>query len=76
MEPINWNSNMKENLLIVDDEKNIRISLKGLLDDEGYGVDCAETGEECLEKVAQKTYDLILLDVWLPGLMGWKCWKG
>jgi two-component system, NtrC family, nitrogen regulation response regulator NtrX len=61
---------MKESLLIVDDEKNLRISLKGILDDEGFSVDCAESGEECLEKVTQKTYDLIFLDVWLPGIDG------
>ncbi len=61
---------MKESLLIVDDEKNLRISLKGILDDEGYSVDCAESGEECLEKVTQKTYDLLFLDVWLPGIDG------
>ena len=65
-----WNGIMKENLLIVDDEKNLRISLKGILDDEGYRVDCAESGEECLDLITQKTFDLIFLDVWLPGIDG------
>lgn len=61
---------MKEKLLIVDDEKNLRISLQGILEDEGYLVDSAESGEIGLEKAARETYDLIFLDVWLPGIDG------
>lgn len=61
---------MKERILIVDDEKNLRISLKGILEDEGYQVESAETGEECLEMAARESHDLIFLDVWLPGIDG------
>ena len=59
-----------EEILIVDDEKNIRSSLEGILKDEGYRVRGAPTGEELLKQVAQTTPDLVILDVWLPGMDG------
>jgi len=61
---------VKQRLLVVDDEAAVRSSLCGILEDEGYRVDAAATGEECLERVQPTLYDLILLDVWLPGLDG------
>jgi len=61
---------MPASILIVDDERGIRESLGALLRDEGYEVDAATSGEECLERVAQRTFDLILLDVWLPKMDG------
>ncbi len=61
---------MKNNILIVDDEKNIRSSLKGVLEDEGFATDAVATGEACLEAILKKNYELILLDVWLPGMDG------
>jgi two-component system nitrogen regulation response regulator NtrX len=57
-------------ILIVDDEAGVRASLGGVLRDEGYAVDTTESGEACLELVNQRTYDLILLDIWLPGMDG------
>jgi two-component system nitrogen regulation response regulator NtrX len=57
-------------ILIVDDEAGVRSSLAAVLRDEGYAVDTAESGEACLERTAQETPDLILLDIWLPGLDG------
>jgi two-component system nitrogen regulation response regulator NtrX len=57
-------------ILIVDDEAGIRKSLSGVLEDEGYEVDSAGSGEECLERVAADFFDLVLLDVWLPGIDG------
>ena len=57
-------------ILIVDDEAGVRSSLGGVLRDEGYVVDTAESGEGCLEQVALRPYDLILLDIWLPGMDG------
>ena len=58
------------NILIVDDEAGIRDSLSGALTDEGYSVSAVESGEACLELVGQSPFDVILLDVWLPGVDG------
>jgi two-component system nitrogen regulation response regulator NtrX len=59
-----------EEILIVDDEKNIRSSLEGILKDEGYRVRGVPTGEDLLKQVAQEVPDLVILDVWLPGMDG------
>src|SRR5213080_2307124 len=57
-------------ILIVDDEPGIRQSLKGVFEDEGFATEAVASGEECLEKFAEGTYDLVLLDIWLPGADG------
>ncbi len=57
-------------ILIVDDESTIRQSLQGVLEDEGYQVSVAESGEQCVEILRKSAFDLILLDVWLPGVDG------
>ncbi len=57
-------------ILVVDDEPGVRSSLSGVLRDEGYDVDAAASGEECLDRAALGTYDVIVLDVWLPGVDG------
>ena len=57
-------------ILIVDDEAGVRASLGGVLRDEGYSVDAVDSGEACLDRVVQRPYDVVLLDVWLPGLDG------
>jgi two-component system nitrogen regulation response regulator NtrX len=57
-------------ILIVDDEPRIRHSLKGVFDDEGFTAEAVASGEECLQKIEQSAYDLILLDIWLPGIDG------
>jgi len=59
-----------ERVLIVDDEKNIVTSLKGILSDEGYDVLTATDGLEALEKIQLDPPDLVLLDIWLPGMDG------
>lgn len=61
---------MKNTILIVDDEKNIRSSLKGVLEDEGFRTEVVANGEACLEAIQKKEYDLVLLDVWMPGIDG------
>ena len=58
------------NILIVDDEPGIRQSLKGVLEDEGYKASLAESGEACLESLRKRPVDVVLLDVWLPGIDG------
>ena len=57
-------------ILIVDDEAGVRASLGGVLRDEGYRVDAVDSGEACLDQVTRQAYDVILLDVWLPGIDG------
>ena len=57
-------------ILIVDDEPGIRQSLKGAFDDEGFSTDTASSGEECLQKLEVSPCDLVLLDIWLPGIDG------
>jgi len=57
-------------ILIVDDEAEIRKSLRGLLEDEGFKVSVAESGEACLESVRSRSFDVVLLDIWLRGMDG------
>jgi two-component system, NtrC family, nitrogen regulation response regulator NtrX len=57
-------------ILIVDDEPGVRTALTGVLEDEGYEVETADSGEACLERVVVEVFDLLLLDVWLPGIDG------
>jgi two-component system nitrogen regulation response regulator NtrX len=61
---------MKPTILIVDDEPGVRSSLSGVLRDEGYSVEAVPSGEACLERVTRGAVDLILLDIWLPGIDG------
>jgi len=57
-------------ILIVDDESQIRSTLEGVLSDEGYKTLPAQSGEECLELLRRKSADVVLLDIWLPGMDG------
>ena len=57
-------------ILVVDDERDIRDSLRGLLEEEGYTVALAESGEACLEQLKRRACDVVLLDIWLPGMDG------
>ena len=57
-------------ILIVDDEKNLRRTLADILRDEGYEVNTAATGEEALELCSKDDWDIVLLDVRMPGIDG------
>src|SRR6187455_969044 len=61
---------MKPTILIVDDEPGVRTALTGVLRDEGYEVEAVASGEECLDRMTRGPVDLIVLDVWLPGMDG------
>jgi len=61
---------LKATILIVDDEPGVRSSLSGVLRDEGYNVEAVSTGEACLDRLTRGTLDLIILDVWMPGMDG------
>lgn len=58
------------NILIVDDEERIRRLLRMYLEKEGYTIEEAEDGESALQLALDKDYDLILLDLMLPGIDG------
>ena len=58
------------NILVVDDERGICDQLAGILRDEGFSVTAVATGEEALVAVSREIFDLVLLDVWLPGIDG------
>lgn len=60
----------KGNILVVDDEEVMRDVLESLLSQEGYRVDLAKTGEEGLARFGERTYDVVLLDVSMPGIGG------
>ena len=57
-------------ILIIDDERSIRNTLRDILENEGYKVDDAENGMEGLKLVNSKKYDVILLDIKMPGMDG------
>src|SRR5689334_18136536 len=61
---------MKSTVLVVDDEAGVRSALSGVLRDEGYVVDVVDSGEACLDRVSRSPYDVIVLDIWLPGMDG------
>jgi DNA-binding NtrC family response regulator len=60
----------KGSILVVDDEEVIRDVLGSLLAEEGYSVDLAATGEEGLDRFQLRPYDVVLLDVSMPGIGG------
>ncbi len=57
-------------ILIVDDESQIRSSLQGVLEEEGYRTLLADNGEQCLSTLRTQSPDVVLLDIWLPGMDG------
>ncbi|WP_088051900.1 response regulator transcription factor [Virgibacillus dakarensis] len=63
---------MRENILIVDDERNMRNLIKIHLFRENFQIDEACSGKEALKMANQKTYDLMILDIMLPDIDGWE----
>jgi two-component system, NtrC family, nitrogen regulation response regulator NtrX len=59
-----------EHILIVDDERAIQRSLRGVLEDEGYRVTAVGSAEEALARLADDPPDLVFLDIWMPGMDG------
>ena len=57
-------------ILVVDDEPNIRKSVCGVLEDEGFQTQAVNSGEDCLTLLEQSDFELVLLDIWLPGMDG------
>ncbi len=61
---------MSDRVLIVDDEEGIRLLYKEELEEEGYEVELASSGEEALKKLDSNHLDLVLLDIKMPGMDG------
>ena len=61
---------MARTILIVDDEASILQSLEGILSDEGFEVITAQSGSAAVEKIEEVIPDLVLLDIWMPGMDG------
>ncbi|MFH1487510.1 MAG: sigma-54 dependent transcriptional regulator [Pseudomonadota bacterium] len=61
---------MARTILVVDDERTIIQSLGGILTDEGFEVISADSGDSALELIEENMPDLVLLDIWMPGLDG------
>jgi two-component system nitrogen regulation response regulator NtrX len=61
---------MSQKILVIDDEKSILDILAGILSDEGFNPICVNSAEKGLEQLKTETVDLVLLDIWLPGMDG------
>ena len=57
-------------ILVVDDEPDIRATIRDILEDEGYAVDVAESAAAAREARRRQRPDAILLDIWMPGTDG------
>lgn len=60
----------RHSILVVDDEEKIRKSLSGLLEDNGYKVVTARNGRECIQLMSSQEFDLVMMDIVMPGLNG------
>lgn len=60
------------NILIIEDDKEINRLIESTLISEGYSCDCAFDGEEGADRIEEKAYDLILLDLMLPKISGYE----
>jgi len=61
---------METNILVVDDLKGMRVTLGGILEDEGHNVVLAENGYQAIEAAKQTSFDLIFMDIKMPGING------
>jgi len=66
---------MAKKIMIVDDEVNVIKAAQIVLENSGYNVIIATSGEECLEKLKKEKVDLILLDIRMTGIDGWQVLK-
>ena len=60
----------KANILVVDDQRSMRLTLGTILEDKGYGVDMVEDGYQAIEAVKKTAYDIIFMDIRMPGIDG------
>ena len=63
---------MKRNIMIIDDDSDLSLIITDMLESYGFGVTCAENSEEAFKLLESSTFDLILLDINLPGTTGFE----
>jgi len=61
-------TNSSKKIIVVDDEEDIRESVKDILEDNKFEVETAENGKDFIKKISKNKFDLIILDVLMPGL--------
>ncbi|NOZ82624.1 MAG: response regulator [Euryarchaeota archaeon] len=61
-----------QRVLVVDDEPEIRMLVRRILEKAGYAVEEAESGEECMRLLSSRRFDVVLLEVLLPDSDGWE----
>ena len=59
-----------ESVLVVDDDRGMRFTLEGIIDDEGYAVSSASDGYQAIELAKGKPFSLVFLDIRMPGING------
>ena len=59
-----------ERILVVDDQKNVRMLFERVLSNEGYQVECAASGGEAIDKLAKDSFDLVVTDLKMDGIDG------
>ncbi len=69
------NPSAKQKILIVDDEPDILESVKEVLEREGFEVEDVNSAKECIEKAKETKHDLILIDIYMPGMSGEELFK-
>ena len=62
---------MVKKILVIDDEEDIRNTIKTVLEKQGYLVKCAENGRKGLGLMGEEKFDLVILDVMMPEMSGW-----
>ena len=63
-------------ILVVDDDRTTLRMIRLQLEGAGYEVETARDGASALARLARERFDLVLLDVWMPGMDGWRCSRG
>ena len=66
---------LARSVLVVDDEKNIRVTLADILVGEGYEVRTADTGEKAVKLCHKRRFDVVLLDIRMPGMDGFEAFR-
>ena len=67
---------LQPKIMVVDDDPGMRLTLEGVLEDEGFDVVSAEDGYRAIELAKQSHFDLIFMDIKMPGINGGRCLQG
>ena len=60
----------RQQLLVAEDDRTTRYAITTMLRNAGYAVSAAKDGTEALRKIQKKSFDLVFLDIWMPGMSG------